>query len=720
MAKWEQAPLVEGTKKAKWESAPLVSQASSDPSISDRDLITQLGGQLPNELPIPQMVSTEFAHAEQLRRYAFDELVNRGYKPEQLELTAKIQRETTPSFLKDVIRPNIGQMTGGTAGGALGGTLIAEFVGKIPPLTVLPEELVTRPVFAAIGAGIGGAIGKGSQVGVEERRWPDFWKEILPAAGSEAATEGVGRYGAMGLKFALGPLIKKSVPEAAEIVQRYGEEAVQLDPAQLDKRLSLRLGTAISRNSVGAEDIWAKFGEKQSAGVEVLADQIQDNILGGVQRLSPQEATEVFATGITEPDGLVMKWLDDLFTPLYKKVDEVSASKYVKLVGDVEVPSSIVDETGRPFLSTSKQVVGEQVLGPRTTTKPLKEFAEKKIAEADRMMKAGKGIALSAEGRTMLEKIAGLKDEIGFGDLRDLRSTWLNKSRKLARDIDESQAIAKQVAGIANDLVYDPQYTKGLTPEARRLLENTNRLYRSSREVMEKNFPERLAKSILKNPAQSINRVFPDKNPKAVATLRNALIEPVKGKPSAEGKVLWNQLTSAWLGETVDKSIKETGMSATTFNNTLHKIGDDTLKEMFPDPAMRQQVKDIGIILKDLKRPTLSGMSLVSKSVQFGGAAEAYYGAKEGDFVAVGAGLTLALGPVAFAKLATSKTGKQLLLAGVKAKPGSSEIGPLAVRMINALRQIDSEEIKQEQQAKMFEGYSSPVAFPSKPFGNKF
>jgi hypothetical protein len=59
----------------------------------------------------------------------------------------------------------------------------------------------------------------------------------------------------------------------------------------------------------------------------------------------------------------------------------------------------------------------------------------------------------------------------------------------------------------------------------------------------------------------------------------------------------------------------------------------------------------------------------------------------------IATGGILAYGPVAYAKLATNPKYAHLLIAGMKMKPGSSEIVPLAVRTVNALRKIEAEEM---------------------------
>ena len=72
-----------------------------------------------------------------------------------------------------------------------------------------------------------------------------------------------------------------------------------------------------------------------------------------------------------------------------------------------------------------------------------------------------------------------------------------------------------------------------------------------------------------------------------------------------------------------------------------------------------------------------------------------YRSGKEGDFIGFTAGGILAIGPLAFAKLATSQRGVKFLTAGFKIKPGASGLVPNAVRMVRLLEEINRKELRQ-------------------------
>ncbi|KKL45192.1 hypothetical protein LCGC14_2358160, partial [marine sediment metagenome] len=89
-----------------------------------------------------------------------------------------------------------------------------------------------------------------------------------------------------------------------------------------------------------------------------------------------------------------------------------------------------------------------------------------------------------------------------------------------------------------------------------------------------------------------------------------------------------------------------------------------------------------------------TGTSLFSRGAQIGGLAMMFNSGKEGDFIGFTAGATLAIGPLAFAKLATNPKGIKFLTAGFKLKPGASGLVPNAVRMTRLLRSIEKKEDK--------------------------
>ena len=96
-----------------------------------------------------------------------------------------------------------------------------------------------------------------------------------------------------------------------------------------------------------------------------------------------------------------------------------------------------------------------------------------------------------------------------------------------------------------------------------------------------------------------------------------------------------------------------------------------------------------------------------------------YNSGKEGDMIGFTAGATLAIGPLAFAKLATTPNGVKFLTAGFKMKPGASGLVPNAVRMIRLLKSMNEKENKQRlarlklEQRRIRQAKASPPSTPT-------
>lgn len=575
------------------------------------------------------------------RKAANDLLISKGFTPAGIKSASRAQE------LLD--RPRFGQIAGGIAGGLAGAATFGPDPSDIITVPAVAGT-VAKVLGATVGAGAGGVAGEAAQTAIEEKRLIDR-REALTAFATEAGSELGGR-GLAGVgKLAFSPLIKKTFPEAAALVDDFAKFGGGFSPTELDDRASLRIGEAFSRGSFGADRIFQVAEEKQGKAALAFAGSIIDDIGEGVARQTPEEIGEIFAEGITRPGGRVLNILDDLFTPLYSQVDELGA-------------------------------------GATVSTKGLKTFAKKHLATDTRL----NGQFLSPAGKSKLTAIVEGVDELSFSDMRTLRSTFLKDVRKMARDVDQSQGIIKQLAGLTDEAIFDPAATKGLNQEAINLLKNTNRLYRTSQKGLETTLSEKLAKRLLKNPSSVAKEVFPNNNPKAIRLLRESLVEPISGRPSAEGKILWNQLRQTWIADAVEQATKTGVVKPNVYDNIIRKMGPKAFNEMFPEPAQRESVKKIQTLFSTAGKTAPKGASLFARGAQTAGAVTLFQGTKEGDAVKVGVGGALLLGPLAFAKLATTPNGVKLLTAGFKARPGTSAVAPTAARMVRLLQQIDKKE----------------------------
>ena len=657
--------------------------------FTSEQLIERLGGALPltSEQQATRFQPTvgtlrQTTGDVQQRQEAFSQLQERGFTREQLQQTLRIQTALD--------RPKIGRTVG-----AIAGTLAA---GRLIPGPI-DDAAIFSALIGAFAAGTGGVAGEAIQTGIEERRLIGK-REALSVFLKEASLELGGRAAVGGGKLLLSPFIKKTVPEAAALVDDYAKVGGSFSPTELDRRFSLRVGEAFSRGGFGAEQIFQEFEENQGKTALVFANNIIDNISDGIARQTPREIGEEFAKGLTRPDGFIFKTVDDLFDSSYQRLDDLTKSFIVRETAEFGVPSTILDEAGKPFETTITRTVGERIKGTGVSTKSLKNFRAKVIAQNQRLVdiskRTGKELPLvTPAGKELLEDIDRLPAFVGHQDYRAFSTKALRDARKLGRDFDSSEALVKEIAGITRKELLDPKSVAGASIEAKRLHANLGRLYANTQDALQKDFTEKLVERLLKNPSKVVKEVIPLGNPKGIEILRKSLIEPISGIPNPRGKLLWNQLRQAWLADAVEEATKEGVVNPRRYNTILRKLGREGFEELFPEPSVRASVDKIQDLFSLVGKRAPAGLSLFSRGAQTVGAVKLWQGAKAGDILSITSGGLLSIGPLAFAKLATNPKGIKFLTAGLKLKPGASGLVPNAVRMVRLLREISRKENKE-------------------------
>jgi hypothetical protein len=646
-------------------------------------------------------------------------LIDAGNDPSQARAIYEAQRNMTPSTL------------GRTIGGIAGSLIAPSALNLIPPFAALPEEVVTYPLAIAkgiktaapvIGAGIGGGIGEATQVGVQEKRLLTG-RELRNAMLKEMGYEVGGRAIPAALKFGLGPGIKQPVKGTEKFIDDFTKLGGTLPPSQLDRRLSVRVADEVSRGAFGVKDLIEKMEAKGAKAADLFADNMLDEIAGTTRHMSNTAIAHAVKEGFDNPGGMFATMKNDLFERLYGQIDDMTQSRRVALTQrqvKQEGFLKVVDELGRPIpkMTESIKQVGERVLGVAAPTKSLKEMAKRHLAMDQGLVKwslRGKrrGPLLSPIGQKIIRQVENLPDEIGFKDLQKLRSTWLIQSEKLARETDISKAIVKQFTGQMSKMMRDPALMSRMSPQARNLLLNTNRLYGAAQEAFDTTFNEKVLQTIVDRPGRLPKVLLPDKAPEAIKQLREGLIRPIPGKRSASGEVLFRQIRRARLADMVDAAVDlEKGTVVPhKFERELHKLGTEALNELIPDKRGKDTLSNVREMLKTMSSKPTGSAALFIKGGQVTGAYMMYTGSQDGDVLGIGAGAVLVFGPRAFMRLAAHPLGNKLLRSGLKLKPGSSALAPTVARLTNLLRQMDRKELA-EQKALTRPKYPGPVRHP--------
>jgi hypothetical protein len=604
-------------------------------------------------------------------------LINEGNDPTQARVIYEAQRHVTPPT------------TGRTVGGIAGSLAFPAALNLIPPFAALPEEVATVPLALAkaakagapvLGAALGGGAGEAAQIGIQERRLLSG-RELRNAMLKEAGFELGGRAVPAALKFGLGPGIQKPVRGTEKFIDDFTRLGGTLPPSQLDRRTSVRLADELSRGAFGVKDLIEKMEAKGATAANVFADNMLDEIAGTSHRMSNTAISTALKEGFESPAGQFARMKEDLFERLYRQVDEMTGA------------------TVKPVLDITGKQVGERVTGVAAPISPLKKLAEKALKADQGLVRwelRGKtrGPLLSPVGREIVQQVQNLPDKLTFKQLQNLRSTWLIQADKLGRETDISKAIVKQFTGQMSKMMQDPELMRNMSPQARNLLLNTNRLYSATAEAFDTTFNEKVLQAVVERPGRLPSALLPNKSPQAVKQLREGLIRPIPGKKSASGEVLFRQLRTARLSEMVDAAIDlEKGtVRPHRFERELHKFGAEALNELIPDKRGKETLGNVRAMLKTMSSKPTGSAALFIKGGQVTGAYMMYNGIQEGDLLGIAAGGTLVFGPRTFMRLAAHPLGNKLLRSGLKLKPGSTALGPTVARLANLLRKIDVEE----------------------------
>ncbi len=665
---------------------------------SDSQLIQDLAGQRPQPfLPRPR-ADTPANQLEFLKRRRADLLLQQqGKTPEQIQ------------FVLDVNRKTRAAPVGRTVGGIAGALAVPAAINLIPGFAALPEEIVTVPlalmkaaktIAPIAGAGIGGAAGQSLQTGIEEKRLLTEG-EFLKAFGTEAAFEAGGRSFTRGVKFAFSPFIKQAIPEAAEITAKYGDAGRFLTPSQMDKRLSLNVGEEIVKGGFGSKDIFGDLLAKKATAAQVHAEVLLDNMAGGVARLGKEQIGREVAEGFARPTGFVFRSIDDVVGGLYQRLDDLTGATVKPVLGPV-----VEGGTG---LRSGRRIVGRRLAGQLSpgfqeleqfvpagvSTRKLKRFWIDELKKNRLALKQGRKGAFTLttaavrEGESVIRDLA---DNVPHKTMRDIRSRVLRDIRKLHRDVGQDEALLKKFEQVTFDTLTDPAAIKGAPREVKNLFNNTRELYKSLRGGIESTFPEQVAKRLVKNPSRVVAEFLPQGNPKAIKQFRQSLLEPIQGRPSAQGRILWNQVRTAWFADAVENATRGEVIKPGIFEGALRTMTPAAVKELVPDAIGKQQLQGIRTLLRAMSKKPSAGASLFIRSGQVGGLFMLYNGTKEGDFLQVGAGGALVAGPRFLAKMAGNALGRKLLTSGINLRPGASSLVPIVARLVNLSRKIDRQE----------------------------
>jgi hypothetical protein len=613
----------------------------------------------------------------------------------------------------------------GSVGSAIGSTALG--IGIPAALSALagPEAgVLARAGIAASGILGAGAGGVGGELAEQKLRGEpiDIGESLhrgLVEAGYQIGGEAVGR-GISKTRLLFKAKTIADQPEAARIMQDfYDTVGGVLTPAQRVKGVLPKTAEDISRGAFFGKEIFDKAGQITDTKAMEFADAMLNRMANGFQRTSPEVLGDTIQNMIVRPVGTKWQMLDDLTGPIYDQIEAQTKGRVKRIIGN---KTTMVKTNIGMLPLEGRGVIEKYIEGPVVKTDKLKRFAVEQLKQ-DSVAKH-----LTSDGRRKLQDILDMPKEISFGQMRLKRSALLRDERKMTADIDQSLGLVKKLAGLTNASMEDEAVGRQLklfqslspdpkAPDLYLLWKNTNAVYRAASEQWEDVIPKRIVNMVTQRPEQ-VSKMFPRQAPKKIEELKR-FIQGGVGTPDAAGIERWNQMGTTLMSDWIGDATKTGAFRSHIFERHIKEMGKEAMGVIY-NPEQLKAIDNVVDTLKATARSGSGSAGLFVKGMQIGGAVTALsaigapvYSGRRGSSISlmsVGAGLTLAISPVAFARLAVSNRGSDLLTWAVAKAPkaaGTKAMAVIAGRLSRELVSMDRREQVIEQQERLRAIHSS-------------
>jgi hypothetical protein len=573
------------------------------------------------------------------------------------------------------------------AGATFAGAAVPWLLGKIPPLTYLPEEAVTVPFgiklthfLAGVGGAAAGAAGAtgwkqeylkqtGSPKAPKSLR--EAYTEQLKAAIEEGAAEFVGRGIAGGVKKGIAPFATKTTPGAAEASQRLLDASRRMPVEDLPPKIQklLKSKTWFRRSPRGAG---LTPGQKTiMPTMDWLENATEGAVFGGnriylmKQVLNPRawkQVTEELAETFWKEAGQKMSadeagalFLDTvlggqrannkLASIMYKQVDTLTQGASVSLVGPKMLAKKLAKEAS---------VSGGA--GPSRAIQRLGKMSEKWPNDATFMLEAHRIRShVIAEGRKIQTALGSKNPEVS-------RAVSL-----ITGSIDQQMARAAREAG-------------GSAEQAWRA---ANKVVKHGKKVVQKSNVKAALRMAEKNPEKVFSQFFVRNGTKKIRLLKGAV------GPKSQ---TYYALRASWM----EDILRRGKFDADALERTINDYGEDMLVEVFGKNHLKniREVIQTGKLVQDpIGR---SGGDMAIQLTQMGALLSLPYAL--GDTrIAATSGAVL-LGPWVMGRALTNPTGAQLLAEGLKTPTGTTTALTIMTRLLKIAAETKLQRRKESKQ----------------------
>lgn len=449
------------------------------------------------------------------------------------------------AWYRTVQKPSeIGQTIGGGIGGLAGLGL-----GQIPPFTGTAEEVWSMPAMAKAGASIGGAfVGGALGGGVDKMRDPD-WEfnagQLAKAMGQAGLEEGAWELAAQGI----GQVVKTMFPGPTVTGSPTIPDVDTLNRtlAQYADQAKVRIGTHLTPNQMRTEG--------SRSVIQMIAD---SSIMGaGVGASSQQHQKKI-----------VRDALQKILYGYGADLDKAGVPKKAKILVDaVKGAESASDDMINTFYRYIDAQIGYNIVRFDDTAKIANDI--------ERKFKLAKDIGWEK----VAKDITKLQDPspTSFITAKEIRSRLAMIARE-AEGEGQKNLLLRQT--IKKDLLpaVDTAMEKAagaLSPEMRDQWRLANAVYKSHREIFDKEIMQKIAKEVPDNPALALELVRAH-DPESIRTV----IDTIGDKKKMQAVVL-----QGLIEETASPDVHLEGAAKmANGQNILEKyvgLGDEVLNTLF-------------------------------------------------------------------------------------------------------------------------------------------
>ncbi len=427
----------------------------------------------------------------------------------------------------------------------------------------------------------------------------------------------------------------------------------------------------------------------QPAGIRRGVDRLLDSFLSKNRRVGQGELGDILGDVIQKKNKAFRK----TGGVLYDAVDRATRPSIETKSVFIDVPSIILDASGKPVQRTVRKEVQQEVGGALTNISGIKKVALQ--IQKQRLKEGGPRTAVD----DIVDNVLSRPNSVNFKTAHNIRSDFLEIQRNAPSKKDRIAGIAGSVAK-----TIDRQMSiaaDNLSPTAKRLWRSANSFWKGGKQIFDSKVVRRVTKSILDDtPDKVLDVVFQGKSPKQIKTIMG-LADPLTR----------DRLRFAFLDNMLSKSTRQipgdiSDLRTLIGRNFLEKFdsfGDDALNAVFSKDE-KNRIRTLARLAKTTQGKTGGAGGFLVQLIQAAPLGATATGVLSGQPGLTKKGLVTGI-PIAgftagLSKLIRSPSGSKILTDMMNVPKGTKEFAALSARLTRELARSGFKENQAEQRRR--------------------